>query len=501
MLFVVVVLQVSGQDNIQVYLNDPLKYKAPLDECTSEICVPLLKMINGAKKSIDFAIYGMRNQSGIMKALVKAKQRGVVVRGIVDKDVNNTNYYTSTEELIRVVRDIKTDFESDVEYGKRKRKIFDFACKRPIGFKGPVQCVGYSLKGNKCIVASHASKEEIVYPGRIMHHKFFVVDGREVWTGSTNISSSGIGGYNANIAIVVRDKQIAKWYSEEFEQMYLGDFHQSKRKFKDEVLQTTISGTNVKLSFSPQGNTIDSLVSDLIKEAKEYIDLPIFFLTHKKLAGDLIDAYYRGVKVRVIIDATASKNGYTKHEILRAVGIPVKVENWGGKMHMKACVIDGKYLIAGSMNWTVAGDKENDENTLIIKSSKLANKVHRFFNKLWVSIDNKWLTNRPDPESLNSGTSCFDGIDNDFDGLVDKDDEGCGSNPPRLDALPPYRIVSKSNGYGLVKGNINKKGVKIYHVYGSKWYDKTKIDTRRGERFFCSIQEAKSSGWRRSRGR
>ena len=49
-----------------------------------------------------------------------------------------------------------------------------------------------------------------------------------------------------------------------------------------------------------------------------------------------------------------------------------------------------------------------------------------------------------------------------------------------------------------IKGNISSKGKMIYHVPGDLWYDKTKIDPARGERFFCSENEAKAAGWRRS---
>ena len=47
----------------------------------------------------------------------------------------------------------------------------------------------------------------------------------------------------------------------------------------------------------------------------------------------------------------------------------------------------------------------------------------------------------------------------------------------------------------LIKGNITKSG-KIYHVPGSRWYDATVIDVGRGERMFCSAEEAVAAGWR-----
>lgn len=50
-----------------------------------------------------------------------------------------------------------------------------------------------------------------------------------------------------------------------------------------------------------------------------------------------------------------------------------------------------------------------------------------------------------------------------------------------------------------IKGNISKSG-RIYHLPGSKWYQKTKIDTRKGERWFCSVADALKAGWRAPRG-
>jgi len=50
-----------------------------------------------------------------------------------------------------------------------------------------------------------------------------------------------------------------------------------------------------------------------------------------------------------------------------------------------------------------------------------------------------------------------------------------------------------------IKGNINSRGDKIYHVPGGRWYDQTRIDENRGQRWFCSEEEAQAEGWRRSR--
>jgi len=51
-----------------------------------------------------------------------------------------------------------------------------------------------------------------------------------------------------------------------------------------------------------------------------------------------------------------------------------------------------------------------------------------------------------------------------------------------------------------IKGNISyTTGERIYHLPGQRWYEKTVINPRYGERWFCTEEEAESNGWRRAR--
>lgn len=50
-----------------------------------------------------------------------------------------------------------------------------------------------------------------------------------------------------------------------------------------------------------------------------------------------------------------------------------------------------------------------------------------------------------------------------------------------------------------IKGNISRKGKRIFHLPGSRWYDRTRIDPSQGERWFCSEAEARKAGWRKAR--
>lgn len=50
-----------------------------------------------------------------------------------------------------------------------------------------------------------------------------------------------------------------------------------------------------------------------------------------------------------------------------------------------------------------------------------------------------------------------------------------------------------------IKGNINSRGMKIYHMPGDEYYSATQINPSMGEKWFCSQVGALLAGWRRSK--
>lgn len=50
-----------------------------------------------------------------------------------------------------------------------------------------------------------------------------------------------------------------------------------------------------------------------------------------------------------------------------------------------------------------------------------------------------------------------------------------------------------------IKGNVNTSGECIYHRPTSRWYAKIKMNITRGERWFCSVDEAEAAGCRETR--
>jgi endonuclease YncB( thermonuclease family) len=59
----------------------------------------------------------------------------------------------------------------------------------------------------------------------------------------------------------------------------------------------------------------------------------------------------------------------------------------------------------------------------------------------------------------------------------------------------PQQVAGECN----LKGNISAKGERIYHSPGQEHYDRTRINTAAGERWFCSAAEAEAAGWRPAR--
>lgn len=73
-----------------------------------------------------------------------------------------------------------------------------------------------------------------------------------------------------------------------------------------------------------------------------------------------------------------------------------------------------------------------------------------------------------------------------------------GAGSPVEDAAAPGTGPSATAAAGecRIKGNINRKGERIYHLPGARDYDRTVIDAGSGERMFCSENEARAAGWR-----
>jgi len=357
-------------DKFKIIVSDLTTKIKPDRKCSSEICKEILYNINAANNSIDMAIYGYSSTPDIEKALEKAKSRGVKIRLVYDIDSKGENIYPDTFKFLKLIPDNISD--------KNSAEVRN-----------------------------------------TMHNKFYIFDGRTVITGSANLSHTDMSGYNSNAIIVINSPEVAKFYEQEFNQMYSGKFHNDKISFPNKETGS------IKVYFSPQDKGIKNGVLPLIKQAKKYIYIPAFVITEKRVTSELINARKRGVDVRVIADALNASTQHSKHKELRSSGILVKAENYAGKMHSKTIIIDDEYLIIGSMNFSNSGENRNDENFIILKDNGSAKFYREFFSYQWNRIPDKWLKYTPRAEGVDSIGSCDDGLDNNYDGKTDMEDLGC----------------------------------------------------------------------------
>ncbi len=364
----------KGFGNIKIYFADSTSKLMPDRKCSSSICKEILSNINKSEKTIDMAIYGYSHTPEIETAFKNALKRGVKIRLVYDSDIKGGNIYPNTEIITRLI------------------------------------------KNNRSDRLSPEAKN-------IMHNKFYIFDDKVLITGSANLSHTDMSGFNSNSIIVAESEEIAKIYKTEFEQMYSGRFHNDKKVNPHKIIQ--LNNAKFEVYFSPQDKSISNAVLPLINKSKKYIYIPTFVLTDKRVTEALISAKNRGVEVKIIIDALNASVQHSKHKELRAGGIEVKTENYAGKMHSKSMIVDDKYTIIGSMNFSNSGENRNDENLVVIDSEEIAKFYKQFFTYQWNKIDNKWLKLNARAEGKDSIGSCTDGLDNNYDGLTDSEDLAC----------------------------------------------------------------------------
>lgn len=75
-----------------------------------------------------------------------------------------------------------------------------------------------------------------------------------------------------------------------------------------------------------------------------------------------------------------------------------------------------------------------------------------------------------------------------------------GVNQPAWEYRATRRAGTSETSACRIKGNISQSGERIYHMPGSRSYAATRISEAKGERWFCSEQEARTAGWRAPRG-
>jgi phosphatidylserine/phosphatidylglycerophosphate/cardiolipin synthase-like enzyme len=179
----------------------------------------------------------------------------------------------------------------------------------------------------------------------------------------------------------------------------------------------------------------------------------MYTLTDWAIIAALKDARVRGVTIRIALDPSV-RQAYDK---LADMADVVRVKKRGPLMHLKAYAIDGALLRTGSANLSPSGLKQQDNDLIILRDPVAVAKFEVRFAEIYSAAE---------PMRV---------------------EEGKESAP----ACP-------------IKGNVNRKGERIYHEPGGHGYERVVMKNcdhdicANGKRWFCSDADAEAAGWRRA---
>lgn len=282
----------------------------PFDDCEAQA----MRVLDEATQTVDIAQYNIRSERFLTK-LVELQQRGVRVRICVDKKNAEQPYNTLDDALEAAGLDILRVLNDRSSFA-------------------------------------------------IMHHKFTVVDGRTVMTGSYNWNETAQEVNEENM-LVLRDPNLAAAYTQEFEEL----------RGAPEVRQPG-QGANVTVYFSPEDNARQAVL-DEVRRAQRRIVCCMFTYRDDRIARAMRDAARRGVDVTLIVEKKQADNT-NADETVAAVGSSAKVHVVANvsspfsAMHEKFAVFDDARVITGACNWTSTAFDYSNEDLLVIQDPALA---------------------------------------------------------------------------------------------------------------------------------
>ncbi len=144
------------------------------------------------------------------------------------------------------------------------------------------------------------------------------------------------------------------------------------------------SAMTLDVWYSPEDEPLKHVV-EIYNHATRYIFVAVYGLTSPLAVKALVEAKKRGVDVRIITDRERidDEKQQTAMATLRLAGIPIRVNQHDGLMHLKQVVVDDEINTNGSMNHTTSGNRYNDERMDVIRDHAITVKAREKFLSLW----------------------------------------------------------------------------------------------------------------------
>lgn len=405
---------------VQVYFNQAQShtYQDPyrdIERYGDDLEQQIIAVINQAQVSIDVAVHEL-NLPGIAQALAERSQAGVTVRVILEDTYSRSwSQFTPTEL-------------ADLD-GRDRNKYEDFLQLADHDGDGHLSTAELGQRDALHILqqAQIPILDDTADGSKgsgLMHHKFMVVDGRYVVTGSANWTLSGIHGDletpdsrgNTNHIIVLDSVPVARIFQQEFAYLWgdgpggAPDSRFGLGKPYRPAQSISLPGTTLTVQFSPTSSSRpwsqsgNGLIDQTLRTATQEIALALFVFSEQPLSDTLAAQHQAGVEVRALIDSSFAYRGYSEALDMLGLALPdhrcqYEAHNrpWasptltvgtaaippGDKLHHKFAVIDSNIVISGSQNWSQAANQLNDENLVVIHNPTVAAHFQREFDRLY----------------------------------------------------------------------------------------------------------------------
>jgi phosphatidylserine/phosphatidylglycerophosphate/cardiolipin synthase-like enzyme len=138
---------------------------------------------------------------------------------------------------------------------------------------------------------------------------------------------------------------------------------------------------DVEVAFTP-GDAIDQIIIGAVGRARSEVLVHAYTFTHRRIAQALVAAKRRGVAVSVLADREQARS--VPQNVLPDLvsgGVEVWLDGNFQAAHNKVIVIDAgeahPVTITGSYNFTIAAQRNNAENVVVLRDNAAVAKAYR----------------------------------------------------------------------------------------------------------------------------
>lgn len=221
----------------------------------------------------------------------------------------------------------------------------------------------------------------------LMHHKFCIIDDKDVIFGSANPTGFGLQ-RNENIVLKINNSpELAQEFLSEFDLLFNNTFGTNKDSYdfyntKYQLIENDESIGDFKVYFCPHQNC-NTQTTQVLESATKSIDFLTFVLTYDEIEEILKNKSQEGVEVRGLVESRlVNARGSIISDELQYL-FDIKKEDAAPTMHHKTFIIDNQSVIFGSLNPSQSGMLYNDESVIILNSSKIAQEFNEEFERLF----------------------------------------------------------------------------------------------------------------------